>query len=142
MSLSSLSIAGLLLVAQAPQQAPVKQAEQPLPLALDSAVPQPSAAENKQPFTFWMGYSGADVSAPVEALPSALEDYRVTAGAGVRVVVPMLGPMPIALDPGYPQADATANKQPFESFKDLFFGVDEDVTQQQQVFSFWQGFCR
>jgi outer membrane protein assembly factor BamA len=49
-----------------------------------------------------------------------LKNYRVTAGAGLRVVVPMLGPVPIALDFGFPIA-----KGPFD---------------RDQVFSFWLGF--
>jgi len=30
-----------------------------------------------------------------------IKDYRVTAGVGMRIVVPMLGPVPIALDFGF-----------------------------------------
>jgi outer membrane protein assembly complex protein YaeT len=51
-----------------------------------------------------------------------LRDYRVSAGVGVRFTVPMLGPVPIALDFGFPLV-----KGP------------EDKT---QVFSFWLGFFR
>jgi outer membrane protein insertion porin family len=49
-----------------------------------------------------------------------INDYRVTAGFGVRIQVPMFGPVPIALDFGFPIV-----KGP------------EDRT---QVFSFWLGF--
>ena len=49
-----------------------------------------------------------------------IKDYRVTAGFGVRIQVPMFGPVPIALDFGFP-----INKGP------------ED---KKQVFSFWLGF--
>jgi outer membrane protein insertion porin family len=49
-----------------------------------------------------------------------IKDYRVTAGFGVRIQVPMFGPVPIALDFGFPIV-----KGP------------EDKT---QVFSFWLGF--
>jgi outer membrane protein assembly factor BamA len=49
-----------------------------------------------------------------------LKDYRVTAGVGLRIVVPMLGPVPIALDFGFPIVKNSA-----------------DLT---QVFSFWVGF--
>jgi outer membrane protein assembly complex protein YaeT len=51
-----------------------------------------------------------------------ITDYRVTAGFGVRFVVPMLGPVPIALDFGFPIV-----KGPFDN---------------TQVFSFWMGFAR
>lgn len=50
----------------------------------------------------------------------SLDSYRVAAGAGLRLVVPMLGPVPIALDFGFPIVKG-----------------DNDRT---QVFSFWVGF--
>jgi RNA polymerase sigma factor (sigma-70 family) len=46
-----------------------------------------------------------------------VKDYRVSAGFGVRFVVPMLGPVPISLDFGFP--------------------INKD---REQVFSFWLGF--
>lgn len=49
-----------------------------------------------------------------------IRNYRVTVGTGVRFVVPMLGPMPIALDFGFPVVQAP--------------------TDRQQIFSFWVGF--
>lgn len=49
-----------------------------------------------------------------------LKNYRVTAGAGLRIVVPMLGPVPIALDFGFPIAKARGDRD--------------------QIFSFWLGF--
>lgn len=49
-----------------------------------------------------------------------LKDYRVSAGFGVRFVVPMLGPVPIALDFGFPIVKAE--------------------TDRTQIFSFWLGF--
>jgi outer membrane protein assembly complex protein YaeT len=49
-----------------------------------------------------------------------LRNYRVSAGVGVRFVVPMLGPVPIALDFGFPIVKA-----------------DQD---REQIFSFWVGF--
>ncbi|OAI53537.1 hypothetical protein AYO44_15875 [Planctomycetaceae bacterium SCGC AG-212-F19] len=49
-----------------------------------------------------------------------LGTYRVTAGVGLRIVVPMLGPVPIALDFGFPIVKAP--------------------TDNKQVFSFWLGF--
>lgn len=49
----------------------------------------------------------------------AIRDYRVSVGAGLRVVVPALGPLPIALDFAYP-----LTKSPWD---------------QKQVFSFYVG---
>ncbi|HVK16860.1 MAG TPA: outer membrane protein assembly factor BamA [Fimbriiglobus sp.] len=49
----------------------------------------------------------------------AIRDYRVSVGAGLRVVVPALGPLPIALDFAYP-----INKSPWD---------------QRQIFSFYVG---
>ena len=51
-----------------------------------------------------------------------IRDYRVSAGFGLRIVVPMLGQVPIALDFGFPIVKARAD--------------------QTQVFSFWLGFFR
>ncbi len=51
-----------------------------------------------------------------------IDNYRVSAGFGVRFVVPMLGPVPIALDFGFPIV-----KGPFDN---------------TQVFNFWMGFFR
>jgi outer membrane protein assembly complex protein YaeT len=51
-----------------------------------------------------------------------IKDYRVSVGAGIRFVVPMLGPVPIALDFGFPIVKAQGD--------------------QEQVFSFWIGFFR
>jgi outer membrane protein assembly complex protein YaeT len=49
-----------------------------------------------------------------------IKDYRVTAGVGVRFVVPMLGPVPIALDVGFP--------------------IVKGPNDHEQDFSFWLGF--
>ena len=49
-----------------------------------------------------------------------INNYRVTAGAGMRIQIPMLGPVPIALDFGFP----------------IVKGPDD----RRQVFSFWLGF--
>jgi outer membrane protein assembly complex protein YaeT len=49
-----------------------------------------------------------------------IRDYRVAAGFGVRIQVPMFGPVPIALDFGFPIVKGPMDKQ--------------------QVFSFWLGF--
>lgn len=49
-----------------------------------------------------------------------IDNYRVTAGLGMRIVVPALGPMPIALDFGVP----------------IVKGPDD----RQQIFSFWMGY--
>jgi outer membrane protein insertion porin family len=51
-----------------------------------------------------------------------IKNYRVAAGVGARFVVPMLGPVPIAIDFGFPIVQAT--------------------TDQKQIFSFWLGFFR
>jgi outer membrane protein insertion porin family len=51
-----------------------------------------------------------------------IRDYRVSAGVGLRFVVPMLGPVPIALDFGFP--------------------IVKGPGDQEQVFSFWIGFFR
>jgi outer membrane protein assembly complex protein YaeT len=51
-----------------------------------------------------------------------IKDYRVSAGFGVRFVIPMLGPVPIALDFGFPIVKAQGDRE--------------------QVFSFWLGFFR
>lgn len=49
-----------------------------------------------------------------------IKNYRVAAGAGLRIVVPMLGPVPIALDFGFPIVKAPQDRD--------------------QIFSFWIGF--
>jgi outer membrane protein assembly complex protein YaeT len=49
----------------------------------------------------------------------SIKDYRVSAGFGVRFVVPMLGPVPIALDFGFP--------------------IVKGPGDNEQVFSFWLG---
>ncbi len=49
-----------------------------------------------------------------------LNNYRVAAGFGLRIQIPMLGPVPIALDFGFP--------------------IHQAPTDVKQVFSFWLGF--
>ena len=50
----------------------------------------------------------------------SLADYRVTAGVGLRISMPqLLGPVPLAIDFGFPLRDAPGDKR--------------------QVFSFWIG---
>jgi outer membrane protein insertion porin family len=49
-----------------------------------------------------------------------IKDYRVSVGVGIRFVVPMLGPVPIALDVGFP--------------------IVKGPNDHEQVFSFWLGF--
>jgi outer membrane protein assembly complex protein YaeT len=49
----------------------------------------------------------------------SIHDYRVSAGFGLRIVIPMMGPVPIALDFGFPIVKAPQDNQ--------------------QVFSFWVG---
>jgi outer membrane protein assembly complex protein YaeT len=51
-----------------------------------------------------------------------IKDYRVAAGVGLRITVPMMGPVPIALDFGFPIVKASFDKE--------------------QIFSFWVGFFR
>ncbi|MBY0523453.1 MAG: outer membrane protein assembly factor BamA [Gemmataceae bacterium] len=60
-------------------------------------------------------------SGTVEA-KTEITNYRVTAGVGARVTVPMMGPVPIALDFGFPIVQAAQDRK--------------------QVFSFWLGFFR
>ena len=49
-----------------------------------------------------------------------IKNYRVSAGVGLRVVVPMLGQLPIALDLGFP--------------------IVKGPEDHEQNFSFWLGF--
>jgi outer membrane protein assembly complex protein YaeT len=51
-----------------------------------------------------------------------IHDYRVSAGFGLRITVPMMGPVPIALDFGFPIVRASGD--------------------QTQLFSFWVGLYR
>lgn len=51
-----------------------------------------------------------------------IKDYRVSAGVGLRITIPMLGPVPIALDFGFP--------------------INRKDTDQTQVFNFWVGMFR
>jgi outer membrane protein insertion porin family len=51
-----------------------------------------------------------------------IKNYRVSAGVGARVIVPMLGPVPIALDFGFPIVKGPGDRE--------------------QVFSFWVGLFR
>jgi outer membrane protein assembly complex protein YaeT len=51
-----------------------------------------------------------------------IRDYRVSAGVGLRLVVPMLGPVPIALDFGFP--------------------IVKGPQDREQIFSFWVGLFR
>ena len=61
-------------------------------------------------------------SGTVEPNISKIENYRVSAGVGARFVVPMMGPVPIALDFGFPIVKAE--------------------TDRNQMFQFWLGFFR
>jgi outer membrane protein assembly complex protein YaeT len=45
-----------------------------------------------------------------------ISDYRVSAGFGLRFVVPMLGPVPIAIDFGFPIARAATDREQIFSF--------------------------
>lgn len=51
-----------------------------------------------------------------------INDFRVSAGFGLRLIVPMFGPVPIALDWGFP--------------------IVKKDTDDREVFSFWVGFFR
>jgi outer membrane protein insertion porin family len=53
---------------------------------------------------------------------AGIQDYRVSAGVGLRITVPMMGPVPIALDFGFPIVRAESDRQ--------------------QIFSFWVGLYR
>jgi outer membrane protein insertion porin family len=52
----------------------------------------------------------------------SIHDYRVSAGFGVRLTVPMLGPVPIALDFGFP--------------------INRTGNDREQIFNFWFGAYR
>ncbi|MFM7148581.1 MAG: BamA/TamA family outer membrane protein, partial [Gemmataceae bacterium] len=45
-----------------------------------------------------------------------LDNYRVSVGFGVRFVVPMLGPVPIALDFGLPVVKAPQDREQIFNF--------------------------
>ena len=51
----------------------------------------------------------------------SLKDYRVSVGSGLRIVVPMLGPVPIALDFGIPLVKGPEDKKQLVSFWVGFF---------------------
>lgn len=53
---------------------------------------------------------------------ASIHDYRVSAGVGLRITVPMMGPVPIALDFGFPIVRAQSDRE--------------------QIFSFWVGLYR
>jgi outer membrane protein assembly complex protein YaeT len=53
---------------------------------------------------------------------ASIHDYRVSAGFGLRITVPMMGPVPIALDFGFP--------------------IVRGPGDQTQLFSFWVGMYR
>ena len=50
-----------------------------------------------------------------------IRNYRVLAGVGLRIIVPMLGPVPIALDFGFPIVKGPQNnEQVFSSWVGCF----------------------
>ncbi len=51
-----------------------------------------------------------------------ISDYRVAVGLGMRITVPMMGPVPIALDFGIPLNQASTDKKQLFSFWVGFFG--------------------
>jgi outer membrane protein insertion porin family len=61
-------------------------------------------------------------SGTVESRIDRWTDYRVSAGFGFRFVVPLMGPVPIALDFGFPIVKGAAD--------------------QKQMFSFYLGFYK
>ena len=61
-------------------------------------------------------------SGTVESRIDQWTDYRVSVGFGLRFVVPLMGPVPIALDFGFP--------------------IVKGPSDNTQVFSFWLGFFR
>jgi outer membrane protein insertion porin family len=52
----------------------------------------------------------------------AFHDFRASAGFGLRVTIPAMGPMPIALDLGFP--------------------IAKENTDELRMFSFYVGFLR
>jgi outer membrane protein assembly complex protein YaeT len=51
-----------------------------------------------------------------------LNNYRVSAGVGMRITIPMMGPVPIALDFGFPIVKAPEDRKQLFSFWVGFFG--------------------
>ena len=51
-----------------------------------------------------------------------INDYRVAAGVGMRITIPMMGPVPIALDFGIPIVKAPEDRKQLFSFWVGFFG--------------------
>jgi outer membrane protein assembly complex protein YaeT len=51
-----------------------------------------------------------------------IKDYRAAVGLGLRVTIPMMGPVPIALDFGYPLSKAPGDSKQLFSFWVGFFG--------------------
>ncbi len=117
MSLSSLSIAGLLLVAQAPQQDPVKFAI-PLPVTNDCTFAQVPTTENKQLTAFWTNFFGVEVGAPVNPLKDNPQVF------------------------GWPLDSTAATKQPLDFYLGLFGANQEpplepqENPEEQPVFTF------
>jgi outer membrane protein insertion porin family len=46
----------------------------------------------------------------------SIENYRVSAGVGIRITVPMLGPVPIAIDFGVPIVRASSDRTQLVAF--------------------------
>jgi hypothetical protein len=117
MSLSSLSLAGLLLVAQAPQQDPVKFVI-PLPVTNDSTFAQLAATENKQLIAFGTDFFGVEVGAPVNPLKDNPQVF------------------------GWPLDSAAENKQPLDFYLGLVGANQEpppepqENPEEQPVFTF------
>jgi outer membrane protein assembly complex protein YaeT len=86
-------------------------------LALASAEYQIPVRANDQIFVVGFVDSGT-VSPRIDNI----DTFRVSAGFGIRFVVPMLGPVPIALDFGFP--------------------IVKGKNDQEQIFNFFMGFTR
>jgi outer membrane protein insertion porin family len=52
----------------------------------------------------------------------AIHNYRVAIGAGIRVSLPMLGPLPLALDFAIPLNQAPQDKKQLVNFSMGYFG--------------------
>ena len=85
----------------------------------NSALALPEIGHSKMCEDWLVGLPNTSHNRTVERTVE-LTNYRVTAGLGLRIVVPMLGPVPIALDFGVP----------------IVKGPDD----RKQLFSFWLGF--
>jgi outer membrane protein insertion porin family len=61
-------------------------------------------------------YAVAFIDSGTDESDVSLRNYRVSAGFGLRIVVPMMGPVPIALDFGFPIVHAPNDENQLFSF--------------------------